>query len=209
MKSHPVLYGYSHSAVEQKYVTPVLTSKQIPAFLFSSSDAAAIACNNRIREIYDIYAGKSFAYELEIQILLQRVWLSMLKLIQPQLVDTPIRQSADEKRLKNALNFIQQNYHSKITLEQIADSALVSKGECCRFFKKLLDVSPVQYLTNYRMEKSAELLKDPALSVSEIAAKVGFDSAGYFSTSFRKCYGCSPVAYRDRQNNSDGSLQSL
>lgn len=135
-----LLYGFSGSTTEQKYVTPLLLSKQLPAIHFQSSAPQYIACNNRIREIYEIYNTQPFGYKLEIQIRLQQIWLSMLR-NNPNVVSLPVNMSShDEKRLKTLLAFIEENYASKLTLDQIAASANISKSECCRFLKKEINI---------------------------------------------------------------------
>jgi AraC family L-rhamnose operon regulatory protein RhaS len=62
-------------------------------------------------------------------------------------------------------------------------------------------MTPVQFLTQYRLETAASLLKkQPDLTVSEIAYAVGFSSGQYFATVFRKRYGCSPTDYREKNS---------
>lgn len=57
------------------------------------------------------------------------------------------------------IEFIQQNYTVRITLADIAASGTVGQSKCCRLFAKYIGQIPKVYLTQYRLNKSTELLK--------------------------------------------------
>ncbi len=84
------------------------------------------------------------------------------------------------------------------TLESMAercDLGVTHFGNLC---KKVTNLTPVQFLTQYRLETAAGMLQNKAdLTVSEIAFALGFASSQYFATVFRKRYGCSPTDYRE------------
>lgn len=63
-------------------------------------------------------------------------------------------------------------------------------------FKKLFSVSPMQYLTLVRIEQAKLLLHNTTDSVTQIAAKIGFNSPVYFTEVFSKTVGTSPTLYR-------------
>ena len=66
-----------------------------------------------------------------------------------------------------------------------------------RLFRKHTGLSINRYLTQVRMTIAANLLKDPAISVGEVAIKVGYSSIAYFSSAFRKEYNYTPREWRD------------
>jgi AraC family L-rhamnose operon regulatory protein RhaS len=90
-----------------------------------------------------------------------------------------------------------ENLAEPWTLESMAercDLGVTHFGNLC---KKVTSLTPVQFLTQYRLETAAGMLKSRMdLTVSEIAFSLGFASSQYFATVFRKCYGCSPSDYR-------------
>ena len=102
------------------------------------------------------------------------------------------------KRMKTLLEYISQNYMEKITLENIADSAHISKGECCRIFSRILATTPFSYLTGYRISKSIKLLTTADMSISEIAQSSGFGNSSYFTVCFKKELGITPKEYRKK-----------
>ena len=71
-------------------------------------------------------------------------------------------------------------------------------------FKNEVGATPVRYLTGLRMEKARELLEDDrssALSIKEIAAKVGCPDLSHFVRDFQKRFGLSPKRYRTRKRS--------
>ncbi|WP_416298337.1 AraC family transcriptional regulator [Paenibacillus illinoisensis] len=96
--------------------------------------------------------------------------------------------------------FIHQNYDQKITLEEIASAGAVCRSRCCTLFNKYVGQTPNNYVTQYRLQKSCEMLKETQRSISEIALACGFQSASYFSSIFRKQMGVVPQHYRKQAN---------
>jgi transcriptional regulator GlxA family with amidase domain len=78
----------------------------------------------------------------------------------------------------------------------LAGQLKMSQRTLNRRFKQATGVSPGLYLQQLRLEHARELLRDSNLSVTEIAAKVGYQDVGYFSTLFRAHMALSPTAYR-------------
>src|SRR5262249_51769373 len=98
--------------------------------------------------------------------------------------------------VKQAVGFIQQNYGNPIALQEIADAIGVNRPYLGRIFQQELGLSPWQYLIRYRVLRAKELLRTTNDSITQIAARVGFDTATYFSHIFHREVGCSPRAFR-------------
>lgn len=99
--------------------------------------------------------------------------------------------------------FIHQNYSRSIGVEEIARQTGVSRSCLFRAFQWEFDCSPSAYLIHYRIQRACQLLRHSTLSISAVAASVGFQDPLYFSRAFRREVGCSPKEYRD----SDGRLK--
>ena len=85
---------------------------------------------------------------------------------------------------------------SSVTLEEIAASASVSTSTCLRLFSIIVGTTPVNYLTDYRLQKAAEELQHKGKrTISDIAYLCGFTDASYFNRCFRKKYGVTPTEY--------------
>ena len=83
-----------------------------------------------------------------------------------------------------------------ITLEQIANIASMSKGSFCSFFKKNTRVSFVNYLSQYRIEIAAQLLREDNRPIANICFDVGFNDIPHFNRIFKRILGVSPSKYR-------------
>ena len=101
------------------------------------------------------------------------------------------------------IEFIQQNYDKKITLDEIAASNSISRSKCCKLFNKYLDQTPNNYLNNFRISKSCELLKETHVSIIEVSLACGFQTPSYFTSTFQKFMGLSPKAYRKKYQQSE------
>ena len=100
------------------------------------------------------------------------------------------------QRIKEILSYIREHFTEKITLDEIAKHLHLSTNECCRFFKKNMNCTLFEYITEYRLSKSMELLEHTDLPVSQIAYESGFGSSSYFIEKFRKNVGMTPAAFR-------------
>lgn len=99
-------------------------------------------------------------------------------------------------KINEARAIMKQEIESNISPEQIAENLGVGYSWFRKMFKQYVDVSPAQYQANLRHLRSKELLETTDLSIAEIAYKLNFETAGHFSTFFRKKEGIPPVQYR-------------
>ena len=103
--------------------------------------------------------------------------------------------------VKKSVEFILANYSYQITVEDIARYVGVSRSHLFRSFQTVLNCSPKEYLTDFRMRQACNLLERSDLSITAIANSVGFDNSLYFSKTFRKEKGISPKAFRKMHRN--------
>lgn len=106
--------------------------------------------------------------------------------------------NADElKRLLPVVDFINENYKSRISLEDMSGLLNIDKSHFCRLFKSAVGVPMVDYLNYVRITNAEKLLlSDRAMPVGEIAEQVGFQSEAYFCKLFKRYKSCSPTQYR-------------
>lgn len=100
--------------------------------------------------------------------------------------------------LFSALQYIEDRYQEKFSLQDIADHVHFSAPYFSKVFKKEIGVTFTKYLTNVRIEKSKQLLKNTDMPLSDIPALVGFEEQSYFTRVFRATTGISPGKYRNR-----------
>ncbi|QUW21481.1 helix-turn-helix transcriptional regulator [Sporosarcina sp. Marseille-Q4063] len=102
--------------------------------------------------------------------------------------------------ISNAIVFINNNFHAPITLDDIVRASGLSKYHFTRLFSKSINSTPIQYLTNIRINASIDLLKNKNLTIDEIAVKVGFSNGNYFGKVFRSYLDISPGEYRNTKS---------
>jgi len=102
--------------------------------------------------------------------------------------------------ISSAITFISNNYQNPIFLDDIVDASGLSKYHFTRLFHKSINITPIQYLTTIRINKSIELLKNDKLSIEDIALNVGFSNGNYFGKVFRASLGISPGEYRNTKS---------
>lgn len=100
--------------------------------------------------------------------------------------------------VKNALVYMKENYHHKITLKDVADHVYVSQWHLSKLLNGHTGQSFSELLNTIRINAAKELLKDPALRVGDVADEVGFLDIAHFSRVFKKITGLSANEYRNR-----------
>lgn len=94
--------------------------------------------------------------------------------------------------LKKAISYIRLNYQSDITITDVAAYSGIGERYLRKLFAQYLNLSPLDYLNEIRINKSIELLRNTEMSVKEICFICGFRSPQYFSRIFKQHMGISP-----------------
>lgn len=100
--------------------------------------------------------------------------------------------------LSRVLSHIDRTFHTDVSLQELAAVAGVTPQHLCRIFREAMHMRPGEYIAQRRIRVAQELIRTTDLPLADIARQVGFASAGYFSTVFRRCVGVPPSQYRSR-----------
>lgn len=151
-----------------------------------------------IRVLIDEYSAKREGYRL-----VQKARLyDILALIIREL---PMEKYSDAEknkrlakleRLDNVFNFVEENYHRDITLEDASRAVNFSAYHFTRFFKDAAGMTFGQYLSRFRVSKAEWYLTNTQDSITQIAFKAGFNSIKTFNRIFKELKGCPPSNYR-------------
>lgn len=103
--------------------------------------------------------------------------------------------------ISKAQNYIHSHYNEPITLDSLAQYLGLNKSYLCTIFKKVTKDSFCNYTNKVRIEESKKLLANTNDSMLDIALAVGFNSASYFNTIFKKLEGTTPLEYKKWHKN--------
>ena len=102
------------------------------------------------------------------------------------------------ERIKPAIVYIEDNYHTHITVADLAKECLMSTNYFSKYFKEVTDSTPVEFLNKHRLEAACEMLLS-GHSVTDTAFSCGFNDLSYFIHIFKKEMGISPKKYSARK----------
>lgn len=192
-----MIYGFETSMIQTKFVTPLTLNSRLSSIHLTPDIPWHKEIIRQLDNIWHMTHNKTETYELDILMSLVSIWTQIYSHTKPDTKDLPsvIR---ERERLHQMLEYIHNHYDEKLTLDDMADHINICKSECCRFFKKHMDVSIFDYLMHYRIEKSLPLLQNTNDSITDIASKTGFANSCYFSKIFKQDVGCTPREYRNR-----------
>ena len=110
----------------------------------------------------------------------------------------PVPAVSQRLTIEKVRDYIRDNYQSKCSLDDVADIFFMNRTYLSELFRETFGKNFVQYKNEVRVEHAKILLTDTRLSISQIAARCGFDNTSYFALVFRQITGFSPVQWRGR-----------
>lgn len=103
---------------------------------------------------------------------------------------------AESDRVEVVASYIASHYRQDLELKELAALAGCSVRQLQRRFKQEKKLGPMEYVIQLRMENASRMLRHTEASIGEIAEKIGYRDAYYFSRAFKKVYGVPPLHYR-------------
>lgn len=191
---HPSLLC-ANDHLEQNYVQPIMNNGAFTHMVLDEDVCWQCELMETVCAIQRTFAENEGALGLTLQSLGYRI----AALLHQHMPDPSGASSQVDQRLaqlRHMVGYVQRHYAESVALKDIAAAGSASKTVCCTLFQRHLHQTPIGYLTRYRLEKAAELLHNPNLTVTEVGLAVGFSGPSYFTESFRKHLGLTPSEYR-------------
>ena len=104
----------------------------------------------------------------------------------------------DSKLVDEVISILENNVHSRISIDQIWSLISYSRAYIFKEFKQATGKSVMEYLTALKIEKAKQMLRETDMSVKEISESLCFDTPNYFSKTFKKFAMSTPTAYKKR-----------
>lgn len=188
------------SRMEQSDVLPFTVNYLFSAVTFKEDVEWQKRILQMLQETIELLTGKKQkGKEYLISMNLTYIWYLLISNVRKDIKIPSKSYVKKQQRIQSMLSYIHENYMNDIKLEEIAERASISVGECCRCFQQLVGASPNKYLVSYRVARSMELLNTTDLSVTEITFAVGFNNFSYFIKYFKKLEGMTPMEYRKKK----------
>lgn len=190
----------ARSVIYQKYVAPLEQSQRLMCLPLSPDEPWQREILQALHGAYAQSQAESGPFELHIHRLMCQVWQTLYEHVH-LLPERPLSTSelTDQVRIKQMIAYIQTHFAEKITLEDIAAQASISRNSCLNCFRRVLGLSPMEYVIDQRLESALHLLLSSDGTIAETAIACGFGDASYFGKVFRRRLGLTPTQYRERK----------
>ncbi|EJQ14592.1 AraC family transcriptional regulator [Bacillus cereus] len=111
----------------------------------------------------------------------------------------------NEEWIDQITEYIQKHYCDALTLDILAEMCHGSPYHLQRTFKKIVGISPIEYIQQCRITKATKYLSHTNQSIMEISIAVGIENPEYFATLFKKKIGFTPTEYRKKNRIKEAS----
>ena len=187
-KQSPIYHKYFSKEAELDF----------PALQIKKESGAGEVVHQLLNEIY-ASRDMSYGFELSALSLVSRLWLETLHYLHSADL-SPYLHTADAfaretAAIKRALTFLYAHYDERLTVDDIAASAYISRNSCFRYFRNCFGKTPLAVLNDHRLSVAASLLSSDK-PITEVAYSCGFSSSSYFAKLFQSKYGMTPQKYR-------------
>lgn len=99
---------------------------------------------------------------------------------------SPRTESQKITAIKTVLSYITDHYHEKLYVQDLASQVNMNEQYFCRFFKRSIGKTPIDYINDYRLNKVIRLLETGDAQITEICLECGFNNMGDFQRLFKQ-----------------------
>ncbi|MBP7347056.1 MAG: AraC family transcriptional regulator [Butyrivibrio sp.] len=189
-----MLSGAMEDRCYTEFLRPVITKQRKIITPISSKDphyGLLKKCIQNIMRCAQAGSGKQ-------DLLLKSELMKLLGLLDDdhKIIQNTSMNTKETDSLRCALEYISANYQEQITIEQLSQSAHLSKSYFMNLFRLMTGMGAIEYLNHFRIKAVCEILLDTDCSIAEAAFSCGFRNLSNFNRQFRKMVGISPAQYR-------------
>lgn len=167
---HPgLIYGQMDSSIYLDYVYPVLNSVDLAFIPLTGLSGWHRDFCALVEQLIALERRHEFGYELGQKCCISQMWQLLIQHNREK-IETCRRISFENRiKIRKMVSCIQANHADPLTLKDIADSIHISRSECCRLFRRVLNLTPFEFLIQYRISQSLMYLSSTDLCISDIA----------------------------------------
>ena len=194
--SPDLLCSTANDIIRVKYIQPVLDGELTVPRLIRAGTNLHESVSAAFQTAYTMLENRPPFFEFPVKAAMLSAFGALVQNGVSARISASKRAAADS--IKAAIAFIQENYRSAVSVQQLAHAAGMSEGHFCRVFKQYTLKTPVQFINGVRLSHALELLTATNLRVLDIAMDCGFNSMSYFIEVFRTEYDATPLQYRKK-----------
>ncbi len=109
--------------------------------------------------------------------------------------NSSIREYAQEEKLSIIIEFLKENVHKRLTLEDICHETLLSKSSLIKIFKEGMGISVMEYFKKLKIDEAKLLIREGNYNFTQISSILGYNSIHYFSRTFKTVTGMTLTDY--------------
>lgn len=183
-----------------RHIKQDLSTSHIPVIMLSAKDDISDRMDG-FRTGADDYVPKPFSLPLLVSKVqnMMRTRARMREYFQKSVEIEPEKitfNAMEEELLRNAVKVVEENMdNSEFSAEDFARAMNMSRSNLHLKLKAVTGESAIEFIRKIRMNEAVRLLKDGRYSVAEISVKVGYNTPSYFTSIFKKYFGCLPTEY--------------
>ena len=210
---HPVILSFpSYDETQSQIIQPITSKTLLFPRCIPKEHPAFLSVRQSFYEIMDAFGqphnekeapfDTAVTDDLTCQLFIKSSLLRILAILSAHDLFMPTEKNHDRRIeiIKTALTYIHENYKEKIYIHDLADLIGMNEQYFCRFFKKAIGRSPIEYINEHRIKQAMICLEETSLSVTDVCLECGYNNLGNFLREFRKYTGTTPLQYRKKKS---------
>ena len=149
-----------------------------------------------INRLIHISKEDNQAKDIFANLALQELLIRLMQTQARKVIFEDYQKHINSHRFAYVVKFIQEHLAENLSVKQLSQMACMSEPHFYRSFKRELGIAPMEYVLQERLKLAKQLLRNPALSITDVCFRVGFNSLAYFSSAFKKQEQISPKKYQ-------------
>lgn len=205
--SPSMLLFQDYDSIDESILLPLTQNKlTFPRFLDQTSPffSAFRSCYQQISHIFSqsketLITGEQILTDDVIsQLQIKAGILQLIGILMEAglMCQSPRTESQKITAIKTVLSYITDHYHEKLYVQDLASQVNMNEQYFCRFFKRSIGKTPIDYINDYRLNKVIRLLETGDAQITEICLECGFNNMGNFHRLFKRKTGITPLQYR-------------
>lgn len=187
----PAMLRRAHGDALDKFLSPIVELHvRIPDPYLRDA-----ALHRTAGALFDLMAERPTRYELEVYGLLFSLVAGMYR-TGMLLTTDHAPHTGKAKNVMKLISWLEQNYAEPLGLETLAARTGLSKKYLCRVFKEYTSKTPIEYVTELRIENACIAMTTHGRSITEAAFNCGFNDLSYFCKVFKRLKGITPTEYK-------------